>query len=75
MRAADRIAELGSQGMYCSQILLTLGLDLRGEDNPELVKSMAGLAGGLGFTGGTCGSSVSTPGGDRPRRKRTTGSS
>lgn len=56
MRSAERIAELGGQGMYCSQILLTLGLELRGEANPQLVKSMAGLAGGLGFSGRTCGS-------------------
>lgn len=56
MRAADRVAELGSRGLHCSQILLTLGLELRGEDNPRLVGSVAGLGGGVGFTGGTCGS-------------------
>lgn len=56
MRSSERIAELGGRGLYCSQILLTLGLDLRGETNPQLVKAMTGLAGGMGFSGKTCGS-------------------
>lgn len=56
MKAADRIEELGRHGLYCSQILLTLGLELRGEANPQMVASVAGLAGGVGFSGGTCGS-------------------
>lgn len=55
MKAAERIAELGGQGLYCSQILLELALDLRGEQNRQLVASMAALAGGMGFSGRTCG--------------------
>ncbi len=50
-----RMMELGRQGFYCSQILLALGLEAQGKNNPDLIRSMAGLAGGLGFTGDTCG--------------------
>jgi len=56
VKTADRIAELGQQGMFCSQILLTMGLEMRGEENPQLVRAASALAGGLGFSGGTCGS-------------------
>jgi C_GCAxxG_C_C family probable redox protein len=51
----ERIQALLKQGFYCSQVLLTLGLELQGKDNPDLVASMQGLAGGLGFTGELCG--------------------
>ena len=43
------------QGFFCSQILLLLGLELQGKENPDLVRAVHGLAGGLGFTGETCG--------------------
>ncbi len=51
----ERIRALKEQGFYCSQILILLGLELLGKDNPDLVASMQGLAGGLGFTGELCG--------------------
>ncbi len=47
--------ELAMQGFYCSQILLIMGLEAQGKTDPDLVRSMTGLAGGLGFTGDTCG--------------------
>lgn len=50
-----RMLEISQQGFYCSQILLMLGLEKQGKDNPDLIRSMAGLAGGLGFTGKVCG--------------------
>ncbi|AGK99859.1 DVU_1555 family C-GCAxxG-C-C protein [Desulfoscipio gibsoniae] len=50
-----RMLELHRQGFNCSQILLALGLESRGEDNPGLIRSMTGLGGGLGFSGKTCG--------------------
>lgn len=53
---AQRMRELKSQGYFCSQILMILGLELQGKDNPDLIRAMHGLAGGLGFTGETCGS-------------------
>ena len=51
----DRIRALKQQGFFCSQILLLLGLELQGKENPDLVRAAHGLAGGLGFTGETCG--------------------
>lgn len=52
----DHLIELKRQGFFCSQILLLLGLELQGKTNPDLVRAMQALAGGLGFTGETCGS-------------------
>jgi C_GCAxxG_C_C family probable redox protein len=50
-----RMIQLAGQGFYCSQILLFLGLEAQGKSNPDLIRTMSGLAGGLGFTGDTCG--------------------
>jgi len=51
----ERMRELHQQGFYCSQILIIMGLELQGKSNPDLVASMHGLAGGLGFRGELCG--------------------
>lgn len=50
-----KMIEMTQQGFYCSQILIKLGLEKQGKENEDLVRAMAGLAGGLGFTGKTCG--------------------
>jgi C_GCAxxG_C_C family probable redox protein len=50
-----RMMELGNKGYYCSQILISLALEERGETNPALVRAMAGLAHGCGNSQGTCG--------------------
>lgn len=50
-----RMMQLAGQGFYCSQVLLFMGLEVQGKSNPDLIRSMSGLAGGLGFTGDTCG--------------------
>jgi C_GCAxxG_C_C family probable redox protein len=50
-----RMVELAQQGFYCSQILLVMGLEARGKDNPDLIRTMTALAGGLGFSGDVCG--------------------
>jgi C_GCAxxG_C_C family probable redox protein len=50
-----RMLQLAGQGFHCSQILLSLGLDAQGKDNPDLIRTMAGLAGGVGFCGDICG--------------------
>lgn len=50
-----RMLELSSQGFHCSQILIRLGLEAQGKENPDLVRAMEGLAGGVGFCGDTCG--------------------
>lgn len=51
----ERMREMKAQGFYCSQILMKLGLELQGKDNPDLVRAAHGLAGGLGFSGELCG--------------------
>lgn len=51
----DRMKEMKEQGFFCSQILMQLGLELQGKENPDLVRAARGLAGGLGFTGELCG--------------------
>ena len=50
-----RMLELGAQGYTCSQVMILLGLEIRGETNPGLVRAMAGLAYGCGSGDGTCG--------------------
>jgi hypothetical protein len=50
-----RMRELKEQGFFCSQILMILGMELQGKENPDLVRAMHSLAGGIGFTGETCG--------------------
>lgn len=50
-----RVMRLSGQGLYCSQILMALALETGGRANPELVRSLAGLAFGCGMGQGTCG--------------------
>jgi len=50
-----RIMELDYNGYYCSQILLILALEAQGKADPDLVRSMGGLAHGSGFDNGICG--------------------
>jgi C_GCAxxG_C_C family probable redox protein len=49
-----QIARYKQQGFYCSQILVLLGLENLGRDDPDLVRAMHGLAGGMG-AGEVCG--------------------
>jgi hypothetical protein len=51
---AKEIRRLAAEGYCCSQILIQMGLDARGEENPELLDAVAGLCNGLHF-GMTCG--------------------
>lgn len=53
--AMFRMFELAQQGFSCSQILLQMGLEAQGKSNDDLIRAMAGLAGGMGFAGETCG--------------------
>lgn len=48
----------GAKGYYCSQIIVQMALDLRGESNLQLIRSMHALAGGLGFNGLLCGALI-----------------
>jgi len=50
-----RMVELGHQGFYCSQILIILSLEAQGKSNPDLVRAMSGLHGGMGSCGKVCG--------------------
>ncbi len=50
-----RVMRLSSQGLYCSQILMALALEIGGHANKELVRSLAGLAFGCGLGQCTCG--------------------
>ena len=50
-----RMIQLKQAGFYCSQILLIMGLEAQGKENADLVRSVNGLAGGMGFSGDTCG--------------------
>ena len=51
----ERMRELRDQGFYCSQILMIMGMEMQGKQDPDLVRAMQGLAGGLGFSGELCG--------------------
>ncbi|NLT96484.1 MAG: C_GCAxxG_C_C family protein [Clostridia bacterium] len=51
-----RMVELSYQGFYCSQILIMDALENLNKSNEDLVRAMAGLAGGIGFSGKNCGS-------------------
>jgi C_GCAxxG_C_C family probable redox protein len=55
MEDSERMREMKAEGFYCSQILIKLGLELQGKENPDLVRAMQSLAGGLGFSGELCG--------------------
>jgi hypothetical protein len=50
-----RLMQLAGKGYTCSQIILIMGLEIRGETNPGLVRSMAGLAYGCGSGRASCG--------------------
>ena len=50
-----RIAELAQQGFCCSQVLVILGLEAQGKTDPDLVRAVHGLCGGIGWSGDTCG--------------------
>lgn len=56
---ATRMIELSVNDYNCSQILMALALDQAGKENPDLVRSMSGLADGCGFFKETCGAMTS----------------
>ncbi len=43
------------QGECCSQLLMRLALQLRGEENEGLIRAMRGLCHGIGQSGAACG--------------------
>ena len=53
-----RMMQLGAKGYVCSQILVKMMLELRGEENPLLVRAMAGPGYGCATGSATCGALV-----------------
>ena len=51
----EKITELGTMGYHCSQMIMIMTLETIGEENPQLVKALGGLGGGIGYCGDTCG--------------------
>lgn len=51
MRMIQRV----QQGFHCSEILLFAGLEAQKKTNPDLIKAVSALAGGVGFSGEICG--------------------
>lgn len=47
--------ELYGRGYCCSQIMFILVLNMQGRENPDVVRSMAGLCHGIGFSQNACG--------------------
>ncbi len=50
-----RMMDLAQQGFHCSEILLFMGLEAQGKTDPDLIGAVSALAGGIGFSGETCG--------------------
>jgi hypothetical protein len=50
-----RVLQLSKEGLSCSQLILQLALEARGEVNPALVRAMGGLSFGCGQGNGDCG--------------------
>jgi C_GCAxxG_C_C family probable redox protein len=49
-----RVMEFAMKGYQCSQILMAMALEAQGKENPDLLRAMSGLLGGMG-SGKTCG--------------------
>lgn len=56
MDSFERMLELSNQGFYCAQIPLILLMESEEKENPDLIRALGGLNGGLGLTGNVCGS-------------------
>jgi C_GCAxxG_C_C family probable redox protein len=55
MDVFERLLELSQEGYFCAQIMLELALELEGKSDPDLIRAIGGLNGGVGNTGGICG--------------------
>jgi C_GCAxxG_C_C family probable redox protein len=49
------VIRLEKKGYCCSQIMVLLMLKSRRSDNPDLIRAMAGLCNGVGYSGEICG--------------------
>lgn len=50
-----KLQELMGQKFHCSQILMMTGMEYLEKDDPDLIRAMTGLAGGLAGCGRNCG--------------------
>ncbi|WP_434310536.1 DVU_1555 family C-GCAxxG-C-C protein [Hominifimenecus sp. rT4P-3] len=50
----QRVYELRAEGKCCTQVLVCMGLALKGENNDEMVRAVSGLCGGM-RSGLVCG--------------------
>ncbi len=50
-----RLMALKGKGYLCSQMMMIMALEEQDQENPALVRAMAGLARGLGICSGSCG--------------------
>ena len=55
MDPMEKMLELSQQGYFCAQILMILALESEEKENPDLIRTIGGLNGGLGNAGGVCG--------------------
>lgn len=47
--------KLAKEGFCCSQIMVLMDLRERNIDNPDFVRALSGLCGGIGGSGNSCG--------------------
>ena len=55
MSDSNDLMALRKQGFSCSQILMLQGLEMTGKSNPDLIRAVGALAGGVGYSGELCG--------------------
>ena len=51
----DRLFEYSQKGYSCSQVMLLIALESEGKENPDLIRAIGGLRGGLNGSGEVCG--------------------
>ncbi|HHW94612.1 MAG TPA: C_GCAxxG_C_C family protein [Mogibacterium sp.] len=51
----DKLLENFQKGYSCSQVMLLVALEIEGKENPELIRAISGLRGGIGRSGEVCG--------------------
>ncbi len=51
----ERLFEHSQKGYACSQVMLLVALESEGKENPDLVRAIGGLRGGLDGSGEVCG--------------------
>jgi len=71
-----RFLELAMEGMGCSQMLVAYALEALGRENPDLLRAISALHGGIGgsgkvcgaLSGGACALALYAEGSDDPRK-------